>query len=455
MKTSADIQNNLNDIQGNILRAYKHPHAAYCFWYFSSPATGQDWLRRLLNIGVTSASIWPLDPETGRNKKPPVTTNCALTYAGLEALGVDLSRLSILPNTFRDGMRARAEPLGDTGDSAPEHWERELHDQDIHIMVMINAVSKDERDVHVKILQQEARAAGVIEVAAMIEADFLSDVGEHFGFQDGIGQPSIEGGLVDEPGMGTPKKNGSWIPLKPGEFIQGYTAERELPPTPDKLLELSDNSTYLVFRKLQQNVVEFRSFLANAAKNAFGTDNKIARERIASNLVGRWPSGAPLVLSPREDPGEAENNFRYKNDPDGIRCPLGAHIRRCNPRDALLDDTHVPFHRILRRGMPYGPSFEDDPDADRGIVFMALNADIEAQFEFVQEQWINNGEFAGLSSDERDPLIGANNDGQFTLPGATQSPFIFGLNSFVTTRGGGYFLMPGIKALGMLADGQL
>ncbi len=454
MKYSDDIRDNLDDIQGNILRAYNHPHAVYCFWRFGSDQ-GKKFLRRLLKIGVTNSSIWPVDPETGKNRKPSFTLNCALSFAGLDALGVDVSRLQLLPTTFKEGMRTRAKPLGDTGSNAPELWQDALNDNAIHAMVIIHAANTAERKAQIERVQLAAQESGVTKVAEVIEADALPESQEHFGFKDGIGQPSIEGGFVDSPGMGTPIGNAEWRALKPGEFVHGYESERQRPETPAKLLELIDNGSYLVFRQLQQNVAEFRLFLKVQSENAFGSDSTAAQTRLASNLVGRWPSGASLVQWPDKDPGQSDNNFRYKDDSDGLRCPLGAHIRRCNPRDGLAVDTHVSFHRILRRGMPYGPAYADTPDADRGLVFIALNTDIEAQFEFVQEQWMNNGEFTNLSADERDPIAGNNQDGKLTLPGATQSPFIFGLNSFVRTRGGGYFFMPGIKALGLLADGKL
>lgn len=455
MKTADDIYLNLADIQGNILKAYRHPCAAYLFLQFPGETEGKKWLRHLLEVGVTSSEIWPEDFATGHRKKPSATMNCALTFAGLETLGVAPQRLTLLPAAFREGMYARACQLGDTGMSAPEHWEPQLHDAAIHAMVMVNAESESARQSRVAALQQAANTFGLIEVAGVIWADALAEQREHFGFRDGIGQPSIEGGWVDEPGMGVPQDDGRWRPLKPGEFLLGYTQEREAPSFPPLLLDLCSNGTYVVFRKLAQNVAAFRAFVRDSALSAFGSDNQVAQDRMAANLIGRWRSGAPLVLSPSHDPGSAENNFRYRGDPTGQRCPLGAHIRRTNPRDALNDDTHVPFHRILRRGLPYGPPFETAPDADRGVVFLALNADIEAQFEFIQEQWVNKGEFAGLLAEERDPIVGTNLDGQITVPGATHNPFVFGLSRFVSTRGGGYFLMPGITTLGRLADGTL
>ncbi|MCI5149997.1 MAG: peroxidase, partial [Candidatus Electrothrix sp. MAN1_4] len=355
MNTPSDIHLNLRDIQGNILRAYRHPFAAYLFLQFPSATEGRRWLDYLLSEGITSSEIWEKDLETGRTKKPSVTINCALTFAGLRSLGVASQRLALLPTAFQEGMYSRAEQLGDTGEGARELWEQGLHDAAIHAMVIVNAESENARQMKLTSLHQASKTLGVIEVANVILADALAEQREHFGFRDGIGQPSIEGGFIDEPGMGVPQSDGSWRPIKPGEFLLGYIQEREAPPLPHLLVNLCVNGTYVVFRKLAQDVAAFRTFIKNAAVTAFGNDSQVAQDHVAANLVGRWHSGAPLVLSPSHDSGIAANDFSYRDDPSGNLCPLGAHIRRTNPRDGLSRDTHVPFHRILRRGLPYGP----------------------------------------------------------------------------------------------------
>src|SRR5262249_38164367 len=146
-----------------------------------------------------------------------------------------------------------------------------------------------------------------------------------------------------------------------------------------------------------------------------------------------------------EDDWDHNNDFRYRHDPVGATCPRGAHIRRVNPRDALDgQDVVVGRHRMLRRGMPYGvwlPDGAADEEPGRGLIFIALQADIHRQFEFVQTTWINHGDFAGLGSNDRDPVVGPNDlpgSGSFLIPGAAP-PFVFHLPRFVTTRGGGYF----------------
>jgi Dyp-type peroxidase family len=226
-------------------------------------------------------------------------------------------------------------------------------------------------------------------------------------------------------------------------------------PQPDIL---GRNGTYLGFRKLHSRVATFRQYLqANARSDA-------EQELLAAKLVGRWPSGAPLVLAPeRDDPAlgadaERNNNFLYYDgDPHGLKCPLGSHIRRSNPRDALKDQgAVVNLHRILRRGATYGPMLPDgvleDDRVDRGSVFVFIGSSLARQFEFVKSQWQNDGSFIGLDQ-ERDVIAG-NNDGSgtFTIPERPIRRRLHGLPRFLLTRGGEYCFMPGIRALHWLAN---
>jgi len=216
----------------------------------------------------------------------------------------------------------------------------------------------------------------------------------------------------------------------------------------------------MVWRKLHQDVALFRRTLRDAARLYESGDE----EKLAAKVVGRWRDGTPLVTSPaapdpdfKPDAREA-NDFRYAEaDPDGSRCPVGAHIRRSNPRDALGFEGRLSFrHRIIRRGMPYGPALPDgateDDGQDRGLVFVCFNASISRQFEGVQIQWLNDGNIFHLGHD-KDFLMGDTaGTGKMTVEG--NPPFFLGpQRSFVTTRGGEYLFVPGITALGAIADG--
>jgi Dyp-type peroxidase family len=227
---------------------------------------------------------------------------------------------------------------------------------------------------------------------------------------------------------------------------------RVLPRTDDPgRANLGRNGSYLVLRQLAQDVDGFRRFIDQA-----GQADPDAGARLAAKMVGRWPDGTPLTRSP-EHPAD-DNDFGYADgDAAGLGCPLGAHIRRANPRDALDPEAgpeqsvrSVNRHRLLRRGRAYG-----DPSGpgERGIHFMCLNANIARQFEFVQHTWLNNPKFAGLY-DDTDPLVVTHQGDTgrtFTVQGRPLRQRVTGLPAFVTVRGGAYFFLPGIRALRFLA----
>jgi len=219
----------------------------------------------------------------------------------------------------------------------------------------------------------------------------------------------------------------------------------------------------VVFRKLYQDVAAFRRYLAKAAKSLYGTDDEYHRELVAAKIMGRWRSGCPLDLSPDKDDLEIaadpqrRNNFSYDGDDQGLRCPLGAHLRRSNPRATpLVRMTAVRRHRLIRRGVEYGPhlpegALEDD-GVDRGLINLFINADIERQFEFVQKEWMHGGEFIGLDPQEQDPINGLGGEGsQMSVPGAKR-PFLFDLPTFVTVKGSEYIFVPGLQALDGIID---
>ena len=270
-------------------------------------------------------------------------------------------------------------------------------------------------------------------------------------FKDGIGQPSVEG-------SGRSPSNPKERPLRAGEIILGYPDETgELPPMPSPEV-LGRNGTYVVFRKLHTKVAAYRQYLA--AKTA----SRHEAELLGAKMVGRWQSGAPLALAPEgDDPelgGDAERNnaFLYGDDPRGFKCPVGAHARRANPRDAFDHDgsVDVRLHRMIRRGTSYGPMLPDgvleDDGLDRGIIFVFAGAHLKRQFEFVKTQWLNDGIFIGAPR-EMDPLVGGNDgSGSFTIPQRPIRRRVQDLPPFVVTRGGEYCFAPGLRAMRWLAE---
>ena len=215
---------------------------------------------------------------------------------------------------------------------------------------------------------------------------------------------------------------------------------------------LSRNGSYMAYRRLQQHVGRFRDFLRQHGRTPE------EQELVAAKLMGRWRSGAPLVLAPdKDDPQLADdrqrnNAFNYKEmDPHGYAVPLGSHIRRMNPRDT---GDNMNRRRMIRRGATYGPPLLEDASEDgidRGIAAFIICASLIRQFEFLQNVWANWPNFHELGN-ERDPIIG-NQDGtfEFKIPKRPIRKKIIGLPAFTTVRGGAYFFLPGIKALRYLA----
>ena len=255
-------------------------------------------------------------------------------------------------------------------------------------------------------------------------------------------------------GTGILGSNPHEAPLKAGEFVLGYEDETgELAPMPQPEV-LGRNGTYVVFRKLHQRVAAFRQYLRQCAAD------RAEEDWLAAKMVGRWPSGAPLALAPDKDhpalgaDPTRNNAFLYGDDPRGLNCPVGAHARRMNARDSVITG-QVRLHRMIRRGTNYGPSLPpgvlDDDGADRGLMFAFVGARLARQFEFVQQQWVNDGKFIGAPA-ERDPLVGVQDGGEFTIPKRPIRRRLHGLPNFVVNRGGEYCFMPGLRALRWLTD---
>lgn len=421
----------LSDIQGLAVRGYRMPCARFRYYRFADPVAGRSWLGALADP-VTTAEEW--------SEKPDACVNVALSYPGLEALGVDHATLSAFPRDFHEGMAARGrERLGDVGPNAPEQWEPAFRDRAIHALLMVWA--RDEDTLKIQLDEVDALCPTGVGLVDEQPARALDDWREHFGFRDGISQPVIAGDADPLPGQAGP--------VQPGEFILGYPDEIGQTAGAELRRELGNNGTYLVYRKLRQDVAGFRAFLRAYARYAGG------EERLAAKLVGRWRSGAPVVLAPdADDPALADdekqnNDFDYeRDDPRGLACPRGAHIRRCRPRGRTSGRER---HRLIRRGLPYGPRLpEDAPDdgQDRGLVGIILCASIERQFEVVQRAWLGNPRFDGLSN-ECDPLVGPG--GTFTIPGRGLPRCVPDMPRFVTVRGGEYLFLPSVSALRWLA----
>ena len=465
---------NATDIQGFVLRGYNMPCARFCFLHFPDAKSARHLLAQLLPA-VTTGQLW----EGG---KPQSTVNIAFTFKGLAALELPIATLISFPVEFQQGMKARANILGDTGKNAPEHWDELWREGHVHAWLAIHALTPAALDARHAELSALVTSTGVRlldaqDAGSLVIAGQLTTK-EHFGYTDGFGNPDYLGVCRStQPGQGKLLPDGkTWAPLATGELLLGYADEAgELPVAPVPHI-LAANGTFMVYRKLHENVGTYRNFL-NTWAARYGSSSDDAKEKLASKFIGRWRDGTPIESSP-DAPDQAivkdpnlNTDFTYGADASGSRCPIGAHVRRVHPRDAFgFNGKLVNRRRITRRGLPYGPYTPEPPDpnapltqseiatldsTDRGVVFMVLNACLSRQFEFVQQQWISYGNDAHLGN-EKDLLLGTHKEGErFSIQGdatAANPPlFCTALPNFVELRGGDYFFLPSITALAMIA----
>ncbi|MGW1157819.1 Dyp-type peroxidase [Streptomyces sp. NPDC002513] len=441
MSAPTDVTLELDDIQRGALSPRPTPYAAtYLVFRVDDRSQGRELMRRASAAATSAADTSSPLGDTW--------VSVAVTYWGLEALGVPRSSLDTFAWEFRQGMAARARALLDEGASGPQHWEAPLGTRDVH--VVITATAPDLPRLEAAIDRARPAYACLPGVTAIWRQDCyaLPTEKEHFGYLDGVSHPAVEG-------SGIPGSNALEAPLKSGEFILGYPDELGGAQTPLPTV-LGRNGSYAAFRKLHQNVAEFRRYLRD---NSTGAQDE---ELIAAKIMGRWRSGAPLALAPEhDDPAlgvdpHRRNTFLYEqDDPTGFTTPGGCHIRRANPRDASVAGD-VRLHRMIRRGTVYGPPLPegvlDDDGADRGLMFEFIGAHLGRQFEFVQSEWMNDGVFFGAGN-TADPVVGAA-DGKtrYTIPRRPVRRRLAPLPRFVVTRGGEYCFLPSLSALRWLGD---
>jgi Dyp-type peroxidase family len=438
---------NFDEIQGFILSSYQRlPEAAYLFFHVSVKEAGREWLAEVRK-SISFASNW--DKKESR-------INVAFTSSSLLALGVDQRYCDTFSVEFQEGVvstvntPSRSYYLGDVGGSAPENWEiGGPNTPQVHVMLLLFAADKPTLDELKKKHIDLAKDKG-LDLLKEEGTIRLTENKEHFGFRDSISQPFIKGNHGE-------RKEGQ-DEIATGEFVLGYVNEygivASMPADP-----LGSNGSYLVYRKLEQDVKLFHDFLLAAS----GNDPEKA-QWLGAKMFGRWQDGTAWGLRPQKDSKasskEPNNEFKfYEDDPLGHKTPIGSHIRRANPRDGLETDPKesvktVNRHRIVRRGRMYGsPYVENSPDKERGMLFIAINADIKRQFEFVQETWINDPKFNGLDTDE-DPIVGVNGpNSTFTIQHWPIRQQITSIPRFVKVKAADYFFLPSNRALEFIASG--
>jgi Dyp-type peroxidase family len=465
-----------------------YDRAAYCLFEIgANVAAFKTWLGLLhqpIAQGLTSDVPTLTSARLGRPLIDFVGCGIAIAFtpSGLRALGLDNEAMGTFVPEFQQGMAVehRLRFLGDdVGDNVPANWHARWR-QPIDGVLMVFANQDRQPDAHDQNIpprQMPSLDEWLVRIEGMPgcpplarriigRQDFARETQvstEPFRFADGVSQPIVQGLNDDGAPPGIRR-------IRTGEFVLGYLNEidrypvspsvapdadpsRVLPRLQDNRGDLGRNGTFIVIRQLEQHVDAFDDFVANA--NVPPPQN---RELLAAQMVGRWRSGAALVLHDQQDGYtqrvlEAENDFGYhREDRHGFTCPIGAHIRRANPRDSLAEGLGitpekaqllVDQHRILRRGRVY------EDGGRQGLVFVCLNANIERQFEFIQNSWLLNGEFGGLTG-ETDPLIGVRQH-HLTIQHPLLGQCHRNLPQFVSTRGGEYFFLPSITALNYLA----
>ena len=480
----------LDEIQGLIVRGYNMKYVRHFILSVVDATESKQLIGKLAsemgvnNFHIMSAAPWETKMENGKSVviKPPYALNISFTFEGLKQLD--------LPNftddsfdtfdVFKEGAAKRAYFIGDTGESSPENWDQAFNPDRNHIMFSLYTQQKEELEQRTPELR--ALFARACEELTTLDGTGLPDGKIHFGYKDSISQPNVFG----FPGR---KQDGgqyavpAWsFVLKDDDYLLDYEGNEQLPPAtkPPSPIQAAGAAPYQLpkprilglyggfaaFRVLKQDVVAFENYLQS--QKAI-----IDPELLAAKFCGRWRSGTPLALAPEQDlpmPPDHLNNYNYlkpdpdapnyKDDPDtvndllGLRCPIGSHMRRNNARNSRVSSTPI-LHRIIRRGVPYGPAYDPtkgDDGIERGLLGIFLCASLESQFEFLMHDWMNDGDFAPDIVGTKDPLLGANDPetSEFNIAistDPTQAITVKGFPRFVTTKGSSYVFFPSISAL--------
>jgi Dyp-type peroxidase family len=521
----------LDEIQGNTVPGFLKPHQTVLALSLGEVGAAKEWIRNLVPSITTLSQCMDSRVKVrayrglGENRLTTLATpapdvddawlNVAVSRIGLTKLlagGPHAREVAAFTDPgFQAGMAARSALLGDPSDASaegnPARWLFGGPGREADVLIICAADRAEKGKALLNDVRDRAVACGA-RVLYEESGHKLDRIGkEHFGFQDGISQPGVRGRLSGDPGDYLTRRaiHPSQIPdawiyglpgqylIWPGEFIFGYPGAAADPLTPGAIRlpgpAWSRNGSYLVFRRLRQDVAAFWTFVESFADGLSRRPGfaGVNAEWLASRLVGRWPSGAPVSRLPDHDDEAlgvdrlANNDFGFAADasltplaavgrgdwppatadPLGLTCPLAAHIRKVNAREAPNDmgGRHASFdRRILRRALPFGPAMTDphadDPvEGNRGILFACYQTSIRDQFEFLSSAWSNNAK-RPRSPSGFDMIIGQN-----ARPGAgrarsctllgrdASSANLVTMTDFVTATGGGYFFSPSISAL--------
>ena len=454
--TRPEYRKMLENLQSNILKPHGRKESDHLVVRFAAgPETVRAWIREFGRREVTSARK-QLD-ETGNyhdhGTRGGLVASLALSAKGYNALGLLAEDFDGSSQSFRNGMKLRAFSLiARNRDPPPNEWEAP-YQGDIHALVSLSHDSAEELAAKTREVSQGLKP--IAEILTVERGTVLrnarGDPIEHFGYVDSRSQPLfLQADLDAEKAAGVD----AWDPSAPLGLVlvdDPFTSEED------------SFGSYLVFRKLQQDIANFDAGVKDLATRL------AADEAVTGALVvGRFKDGTPVTLRPFDGLGPV-NNFEYlARDPVGNRCPFHAHIRKANQRGAnpFLNREQERSHRIVRRGLPYGvrpaPPGETSAGASAsgevGLLFQAFQSDIARQFEFIQRTWVDNPNFPefllfpGLNTGD-DALIGQHPRAAQKWPrtwgrsGRFLDRLRFNFGDYVRLRGGEYFFAPSLSFL--------
>lgn len=451
-----DLRKPLESLQGNILRGHGRERSVHIFLRFhdGEQTPVKQWIS-VLASRITSAQQQLEEAEQYRRSKIPgrLFMSFTLSASGYRYLlgGAPAGQPGFDDEAFLHGMKAARHRLNDP---PKEAWEQEYRDM-IHAMVLL--ADDDEpgllREAQHVIISVQAYAHICAVEHGRVMRNAQGDTIEHFGYADGQSQPLFFQADIDRERRKENRPN-IWDPGAGPDLVlvpDPYGKEKD----PASNVVHHHSGSYLVFRKLEQNVREYKERERDLAKalGLTGEDAKLA----GALVMGRFEDGTPVVLQPTA--GRPTNNFTYDDDPHGEKCPLQAHIRKVDPR---RKDDYAPTAGIVRRGITYGtrwkepkdhPRLEELPTKDLGLLFMCYQKNIADQFEYLQFRLANN---PGPSDEPSgvDPVIGQPGGmgaglhkwpAHWADPREKHIPFDF--HSFVTLKGGEYFFAPSIYFL--------
>ena len=464
-----------DEIQGNILAGFRKDHQTLLFLEVVDPKRARAWLLDLVPSIATLREVHAYNSlyKSIRNRRGRGTVAVRATWINIAFSAPGLSRITgekqrlLDDRAFADGMPRRAAQLGDPADPSeaghPARWRVGRPDAVPDILIVV--ASDDPAWLGEEVARLESTFGDGVRLMYREDGHALPYplVGrEHFGFKDGVSQPRVLGRLSDSPGDYLEsggellEKQRSEVLMQPGEFVLGYRGHD--PARSADTTWFARNGSFLVYRRLVQDVELFERFLREASdelRRRGGPFADLTPEKLGANLMGRWHSGVPLVKSPdRDQPSGDDNDFGYAGD-NGSRCPFAAHIRKTNPRDdPRAGGTSVSLsHRIIRRGIP----FRTPGGTEVGLHFLCYQASIERQFEFIMQQWSGNPDFPERAVGT-DPIL-ATAHGPATFPFRLEVPGGRAVEvtlqvprGLVTPTGGGYFFSPSITAVKAIGE---